>query len=327
MARRYGRKFSRFSRRRYGRRHAAAASKIGRAWRIRRRRRTGLLTRTALSNRRQIRVIKKSIETKVLEGTVASLANQWQSGLCCNDGMVVSASGNWLDVQSPAPYPTGTFACDLLAGLTQGPGAADRIGQWIQMKSLTLKYCLSADDRTKDSFYGIMLVLDRQPAVGGVTLSQVLKRQTAQPFSGNDYMLAFQNLDNTGKDGRYKILYHKKHRLACQENMIGGVAVPPIQTVGIVAATNTWGDVSRATYTPQFPVTTASGGKNQIYGSITLKTPYKLNYGVRDVSTQTFNQTILLMAYQCNRFDGQTPSNGGPQTTLQWNGRFRFKDA
>lgn len=326
MPRRYG-KFRRSGRRSYGRAHHAAARSISRAWRIRKRRKSSLLARTALANRRRIQRLSKDIETKVFDGTVASLSTQYQTGLANNDGVVVGADGRWLDIQSPSPYPNGVFAVNLLGGLDTGAGANNRIGQWIHMRSLTLKYCLSADGRTADSWYGIMLVLDRQPTVAPTGLAQVLKRQTSQPFQGNDYMLAFQNLDTTGKEGRFKILYHKKHRMAARDTTENGATVPPITTTAAGTTPDVYGDTNRMQYLALNSVGAMTGGRNTIYGSITLKTPYKIQYGVRLASTVPQNQTIRLYAYQVGRFDENAPSAGGAQTELQWNGRFRFKDA
>ena len=115
MPRRYGRKYSSFRRRsRYSR--SAAASKISRAWRIRKRRKTSLLTRTALANRRAVKKLKSDIETKFAQNSIASVQNDWASGLACG-GVTVDETGRWVDYQSPPVagiHPNGSFACDML---------------------------------------------------------------------------------------------------------------------------------------------------------------------------------------------------------------------
>ena len=75
MARKY------YPRRRGGRRQynrSTAASTISRAWKSKLRRRSGgLVSRTALSNRRNIRAMKKCIETKMLETVQCVSGNEF----------------------------------------------------------------------------------------------------------------------------------------------------------------------------------------------------------------------------------------------------------
>ena len=333
MPRRYGKKYSSYRRsRRYGRRHAAAASSIARAWRIRKRRKTPLVSRTVLSNRRQIRKIKSSIETKVLDDTVASLANTFQSGLSCG-GVNVDENGQYVDyTAAPGPtglFPNGPFVCDLMSPLSQGSGNDERVGAWIAMKSLTLKYCITADTRTAKGFFGLLLVLDRQPTVGNASLRGVLQKTGAGPLTTqpNAIAMSFYDVPNTtDKDGRYKVLWHKKHAWSCLGLQRSQGPVPPIQTAAAGTTPDVYGNVTRATYTPSAYVSSSQGAPYMIYGSKTLKIPYKLNYG-NDNSTQCENQTILLMAYQCGSVADNACNPGGPRATLQFRGRFRFKDA
>lgn len=58
------------------RRHASGV--IGRAWRKRKARRSGgLVARTALSNRKQIKKLNRGIETKMIEAASCTIANQF----------------------------------------------------------------------------------------------------------------------------------------------------------------------------------------------------------------------------------------------------------
>lgn len=311
--RRYGRKYSGRSRR-YGRRHAAAASKIGRAWRVRKRRRTGLLTRTALANRRQIRRINKSVETKVLRGEQATPAQQFSGQW--SDRVTVDNTGQEVGAAIP-------FAGDLLY-CTQGTGQDERVGAWIQLKSLTMHYCISTtalNQPTPDCWYEIFVVHDKEPLQGAslVGAAGVLQLDTANPAPQNALMLAFQNLGETGKEGRFKILARKKHRLSSYTT--SGQAVPAIITVPTGTPPTVIGNVQRPQYLDANARQMARSYPAFVRGSINLKLGYKINYGP-DVSTQPSNQTLRVMAFQCNPTGLATPA-----TVLQYYTRVRFKDA
>ena len=310
--RRYGRKYSGRSRR-YGRRHAAAASKISRAWRVRKRRRTGLLTRTALANRRQIRRMNKAVETKVLRDNQATQALQFAGQF--NDSILVDNTGQ----EVPAALP---FAGDLLY-CTQGAGQDQRVGAWIQLHSMTMHYCISTQAPTRDATYQLFVVLDREPLQGAslTGAAGVLQLDSALPAPPNKLSLAFQNLGQTGKGGRFKILARKTHRLSSAE--VVTTAVPPITTSAASggAPPVTYGDVSRSTYLEGTTTSLAKSHPAYINGSINLKLGYKINYGP-DVSVQPSNQTIRIMAFQACPAGFQQP-----RCILQYYTRVRFKDA
>lgn len=311
MPRRYGLKFSRRSRR-YGRRHHAAASSISRAWRVRKRRRTGLISRTALSNRRQIRRLNRAVETKVLQANQATQALQFAGQF--NDSIQVDNTGQ--DVAAAIP-----FAGDLLY-CSQGTGQDQRIGAWIQLKSLTMHYCISCVGPTPDATFELFVVLDRDPLQGASLTGSagVLQLESAQPPPSNKLSLAFQNLGETGgKHNRFKILARKRHRLTNFVNV--GTSVPPISTAAAGGQGTTYGNVTRATYTPPAVSQMAKQYPQYVHGSINLKLAHKINYGP-DSSVQPSNQTLRIMAYQAN------PAQlGNPRCVLQYYTRVRFKDA
>lgn len=310
--RRYG-KYARrtpYRSRRFAR--ARAASSIARAWRARKRRRTGLVSRTALSNRRQIKTLKKSVETKVLQTNQATQALQFAGQYC--DSVQVDNTGQ--DVAAAIP-----FAGDLLY-CTQGTGQDDRIGAWIQLKSLTMHYAITCQGPTQDAWYELFIVLDRDPLQGAsLTGAQgVLQLESAQPAPPNKLALAFQNLGETGgKHNRFKILARKKHRLSNLNNV--GTNVPPISTAAAGTAPNIYGNVTRAAYNNPVLSQTPKAYPQYIQGSINLKLAHKINYGP-DVSVQPSNQTLRVMAFQCN------PAGiNQPRCMLQYYTRVRFKDA
>lgn len=327
--RRYGKKYSSFRRRsRYSR--SAAASKIGRAWRIRKRRKTSLLARTALANRRAVKKLSKDVETKFLQNSIASVTNDWESGLACG-GVTVDETGRWVDYQSPPVagiYPNGSFACDMCV-LQQGPEAQKRIGSWIQMKSLTLKYCITSDAKTPKTQFGVLLVLDRHPSQGGVDLTDLLSRPGNPALVGqiNAIGMSFLDQDQFGKEGRFKILKHMKHTIGGFSKNMNGNSVPAIITVPTGTPPTVIGNVQRPAYTPAYPVPTVSGCPLTVNKTVTVKAPYKINYGDA-AGTTPQNQTVLLMAYQYRDGPGAVSGqNGGARCNLQWRARFRFKDA
>lgn len=289
----------------------AAASKISRAWRARRRRRTGLLARTALANRRTIRRMNKAVETKVLQMTQATPAQQFAGQF--QDSVVVDNTGQ--DVAAAIP-----FAGDLLY-CAQGAGQDQRVGAWIQLKSLTMHYAITCQGPTQDAWYELFVVLDRDPLQGAsLTGSQgVLFLESATPAPPNKLALAFQNLGETGsKHNRFKILARRKHRLSNFLNI--GTSVPPISTAPATSGGTTYGNVTRAVYTPAVASQMPRSFPQYVQGSINLKLRHKINYGP-DTSTQPSNQTIRIMAFQCN------PAGiAQPRCMLQYYTRVRFKD-
>lgn len=303
----YGRGRSFGKSRRYSRKSRYhAASTISRAWKRRRRRKTGLLSRTAQANRRAVKKLSKSVETKMIESTQATAANQFSGQFSDN----IQLDNRGQEVISALP-----FFADILSGMGVGPSSSQRIGSWIQLKSITMKYtaeCLQLGP----AFLTLMLVHDSNPILaGGVT--ELLSFSGAVPFTNNFLDNSFQNLDQTGKDGRYKILWRKRHRLSEPTNRIAGTPVPPITTTQ-----QAWGgDVQRPQYIPSH-LLGAKAYPSVVNGSVTLKLPYKVNYGTGPLSIQPFNQTLRL----CGWVTTQT-GLAVPTTRLQYYIRVRYKDA
>lgn len=289
-------------------RHSSARS-IQNAWRSKKRRKAGLNQRTMLSNRRAIKKLSKSLETKMVDNNQAAQAVQFSGQY--NDNIMVSNTGQ----ETVANIP---FAADLLH-LSQGVGESQRIGAWIQLKSMTIHYCvaLPTDRGTVDCWYELFVVLDRSPTLGAslVGAQGLLALTSAAPAPPNKLMLAFQNLDETGKAGRFKILARRKHRL--NSGVSTGFTVPAIAPA---AAPATFGS-ERDAYLDAVTTSLAKGYPQYINSSINLKLGHKINYGP-DTSVQPTNQTIRLFAFQCN------PAGYlQPRATLQFYTRVRYKDA
>lgn len=286
-----------------------AASSIQRAWRAKKRRKAGLNQRTMLSNRRAIKKLSKSLETKMVDDNQAASAVQFSGQY--NDNIMVDNTGQ----ETVAGIP---FAADLLH-LPQGAGEKQRVGAWIQLKSMTIHYCIALPTNrgTVDCWYELFVVLDRSPTLGAslVGAQGLLALESAAPAPSNKLMLAFQNLDETGKAGRFKILARRKHRL--NSGVTTGFTVPAITPAAPPA---TFGS-ARPAYLDAVTTGLSKGYPQYINSSINLKLGHKINYGP-DTSVQPTNQTIRLFAFQCNPA-GYTQ----PLATLQFYTRVRYKDA
>jgi len=298
-------------RRRFRRRRRVRHSgrPINSAWKVRRKRRTGLVQRTLLSNRRQIRDIKKCQETKMVENWVATDQNEYEGQAI--DDLKPNNLG-----EDTAVSPAQPFAGKLLK-VVQGTASDQRIGSWIHMKSLTIKYCIRATAvRERQQTVWLMLVLDKNPVEStpqlGDVLSSYATQQTTPPT--NRFALAYQNLDKTGLKNRYVILWKKKHTVSHDYNTGASVQVPAITQENV-------GDVMRPAYTPTQACYTSP--PSRVYGSHTITNRYKLNYGASTNDTPSgettpLNQQIVLFAWT------DYVSNAYP--TVQYYSRFRFHD-
>lgn len=300
--------------RRYSRKRSAAASTISRAWKRRRARRQGLISRTVQANRRTCRRIAKSIETKVIDTTQGTVANLF--GGQYSENVVVDNRGQ--EVGSNIP-----FGADLWSGMITGPDSNERNGSWIQMKSLTIKYGLSCISRGP-ARYTLLLVHDQMPELAS-SLGGVLQfTGVTAPNPINNYNdMAFQNLENTGKMGRYKILWRKTHLLS-QPDVLKASTADAITTSLGGTPPNTFSNVTQLATTRYTWQGTQKQYPSYVVGSHTLKLPYKINYGVSGTADSPMNQTIRLMAFCTPQTGAATPL---PQVRLQYYCRCRYKDA
>lgn len=292
-------------RRRYSiKSRAHAASTISKAWKRRRRSKTGLVSRTAQANRRAVKRLSKSVETKLIQDTQATPANQFSGQF--SDNITVDNRG--VDTGSAQ-----VFFADLLSGLAQGAGTQERVGAWIQLTSLTLKYYLTGITDCPAHFT-LMLVHDQRPAVQG-SLADVLDFTGAAPFVPNAYDMAFQNMSNVGKDGRFKILWKKVHKLSDSSSWNNVDVVPAITQAPS-------GSVMRPQYTAREWQQQDKQYPSYLTGSVTLRLPYKINYGMANASIQPFNQTLRLLAF-CTA----PPGLPQPDVRMGYYTRVRYKDA
>lgn len=291
-------------RRNYNR--SSAAGTIQRQWRSKLRRRAGgLVSRTALSNRRDIRAMKKCIETKMISTVQCASGNEFNGQFCQN--LVVDNIGT--DVISGLP-----FCADLLGGLTQGTGSDDRIGSWIHLKNITMHYAVTCDQRAPQAYVNLLLVHDSEPQVQN-DLTDLLQLSSANPLPENWTQLAFQNLDVTGKENRYKILWRKTHVLSAAALVVNGTIPATTQeTVGNVMQPSHDGNYYVQAGSKKYPLAA--------YGAKTWKFQYKVNYGTADAADTPQNQSIKLFAFQT------APQGYGiPRCRIDYHCRVRFQDA
>ena len=312
----------------YGNRRHGAASRIQSAWRRRKRKRFGLTARTVLANRRAIKKVNKQIETIVNHPNEATLANRYVGSWL--QGLEVDNAGQ----SGGAPFVMHPLYARPLTWTGAGGGNVDALsgfkGRWVQMKSLTLKGCVTAKSDTGSAMYQritFILCHDSKPE-----LNPVLVASAATPNDGlldsqlpavvnNRLDTAFYNLNTSGKEGRYKVLKRWTITVSPHVDLNSGT-VPAISTTAGGVAPNVYGNTVRAAYD-----TTALGLSKkyppQVYFSHTIKGKYKFNMGGK--TNEQFhtpeNQDIILFAFSTNG-PGMTPTN----PSIQLVSRFRFKD-
>lgn len=278
---------------RRGRSRREAASSIGRAWRARKRRKVGLVQRTVTANRRGLSILRKSQEIKVKGDQVAVAGNP--PATWAGQQFRFQA-----DYRGETNSVAGTKAIVNPLWLSAGTGSDQRIGNWIQMTSLSYHVeilCETGAVAASSNRVGMFVVLDTAPLADGAgsTPAANLYNYTGAgaPNTGsllnafgtnNDKpWLMFKNkATTTGPDARYKILRHHK-----------GIVQP--QAEGAVKF-------------------------NSVIFSDSIKAPYKLNYA--DPATGNAlpqNQRLLFFCY--------SDSAVFPAPTFNGICRLRYRDA
>lgn len=305
------------------RRRSHAAGRIQSAWRRRKRRKFGLTARTALSNRRNINNLKKSIETIVSPPTQATSAGRWLGSWLQN----LQVNQNGTDNASGLPF---TLRPVYANNAVQNVGLMK--GRWVQMKSLTIKGCVTAVSDPGASMYQrvtFILCHDNKPvlqpvlASSAATQNQGLLTPQLPAVANNRLDTAFYNLNTTGKEGRYKVL-KRWHITVSPHVALNAYAVPAITTTAPVPPA-TYGVVSRPAYDAA-QLALSKHYPPQVYFSHTIKGKYKFNFGsvlpVMPASVvKPVNQDLILFAFSTNG-----PGFTATAPFIQLASRFRFKD-
>lgn len=220
---------------------------ISTAWKLRNRRKTGgLNNRTTQANYKAIKKIKKSIETKMIESTVC----------------VAPHYGGQAFVEF---VPSTGLVQRLFTGIQRGDLSDERNGNWVQMKNLTLKLKVEPEagalpsTTSRVNFY---LVLDRNPMENDNTTVNTASLGMLLAGSSGDTSLQYQNMDNTGLEGRFKVLKHWVQSVSPAPPAVGRY-YPPVS-----------------------------------YKTVTLKGRYKIKYIERaGLNVEPINQNILLFMF------------------------------
>jgi len=236
------------------------ASTIQRAWRYRRRRKTGLVPRTVLANRKAIAKVSRRPEIKVIddhEATAADAPVPWT-------GQYFRLTAN-RDGQTTLPT-TNAVVQPLYLELAQAnAGANKRIGDWVTLRSLTYKIQVDREvGATAANFnrVGCIIVLDRDPTSPSPNLNGVVANDTGTLLDGQSleaYLKFPKKETNIGKEARYKILKH--HRGMVQPQAAGACRMPNLVWTGVI------------------------------------KAPYKLQYNSNATPRTPRNQNILMFFY------------------------------
>lgn len=149
----YERKYKRTSMGRRFFRRRSAASTIQKGWRARmRRRRGGLVARTALANRKSIKRINRKIETKYASNHVCLSTNNYTGQLLNTDVDCLGMPNQLAGVDQNEPNTPGTInpvwssniVCMRPICVENGIGEQQRVGEDIHMTWLNLKGSVSA---------------------------------------------------------------------------------------------------------------------------------------------------------------------------------------
>lgn len=312
--------YRRYRRHHRHRRRSHAAGRIQTAWRRRKRRKFGLTARTALSNRRNINNLKKSIETIVSPPIQATSALRWIGSWLQN----LQVNQNGIDNASGLPFTLlPVYANTVVLNTTLVKG------RWVQMKSLTVKGCVTAVSDPGSAMYQrvtFILCHDNKPVLAPVlasstaTQNQGLLTPQLPAVANNRLDTAFYNLNTTGKEGRYKVL-KRWHITVSPHVALNAYTVPAIAPAPAPA---TFGSVRPAYDAAQLGL--SKHYPPQVYFSHTIKGKYKFNFGsVGPVAPaaviKPVNQNLILFAYSTNG-PGMTVTN----PFIQLSSRFRFKD-
>ncbi len=268
----------------------SGASTIQRAWRARRRRRTGLVSRTVLANRKTISRLSKRPEIKVIDDHGAIPAppapgvpwmGQYFRLTANRDGQTTLPTTDAIVKPLYLPQPSVGGAGGTVAQSNQ------RIGDWVTLRSLTYKVQVNAETGVTAADFnrvGMIIVLDRDPTSPTPNLNGLVSNDTGTLLDGQalEAYLKFPKKENCiGKEARYKILKH--HRGMVQPQAAGANRMPNLVWTGVI------------------------------------KAPYKLQYNGNVEPKLPRNQNILMFFY--------SDSVAFPAPEFQGYCRYRFTDS
>lgn len=325
----YARKYKRTTMGRKFFRRRAAASTLQRAWRNRqRRRRGGLVARTALANRKSIKRINRKIETKYATKHVCSATNNYTgqllvaSGVDCM-GMPNQLSGLVGNNPNIAGTPNATWSSNSLVMrpicLPLGDDEGQRVGEYINMTWLNIKGFVSAwpascngtnpstnvnfGDRPQRQRVRIVVVLDTQPVPWTSNAAPPSIPATYQPDQCPGYLYDL-DLPITNYPALPVTLYSKNREF------LRGLAKAPLGATGADSSVDPW---SQSYYENDYVCSAAEKTKRfKILKTLTLEIAQPTaDYAVSDVpSRRNFSMTIKApFRFQFSNSKATTPKN------------------
>lgn len=244
----------------------SSARTIQRAWK--RRARPSGVKRMIISNRKLIKKVAGDIEVKHQQNRLATTPNY------VGDYLVdVGIDNLGFDT---AAHPA-IFGLRPLAGITQGlsgDSSAGRVGEWIQLRTIRLRYLIKAGYEDVPPFQiqskevkqklTIIVIKDMTPEQSLPAWSQIFTTAAPQEFNPN---LTFLNLKSV--QNRFKVLKKVTRTVHVSQPFFG----PSGEVNGIFAQ-----------------------GRNQAEGTITLKIPYKFQYTDSGPFNRPVNQSVYVLA-------------------------------
>lgn len=325
----YARKYKRTTAGRKFFRRRAAAQTLQRAWRNRaRRRRGGLVARTALANRKSIRRINRKIETKYATKHVCAAENNYTgqllvaSGVDCM-GMPNQLSGLVGNNPNVPGTPNATWSSNSLVMrpicLNQGDGEGERQGEYIQMTWLNIKGFVSAwpgssngtntatnvnwGDRPQRQRVRIVVVLDTAPVPWTTNAAPPSVPATYQPDMCPGYLYNL-DLPITNYPALPVTLYRKNREF------LRDLAKAPLGARGADSSVDPW---SQSYYENDYVCSASHKTKRfKILKTLTLEIAQpSADYGVTAMpSRRNFSMTIKApYTFQFSKDSATTPQN------------------
>lgn len=350
----YARKYRRTTAGRRFFRRRGAAQTLQRAWRARkRRRRGGLVARTALANRKSIKRINRKIETKYATKHVCAAENNYTgqllvaSGVDCM-GMPNQLSGLVGNNPNTPGTPNATWSSNSLVMrpicVPQGDDEGARVGEDINMTWLNIKGFVSAwpascngtntatnvnwGDRPQRQRVRIVVVLDTQPVPWTTNAAPPSVPATYQADMCPGYLYNL-DLPITNYPALPVTLYRKNREF------LRDLAKAPLGATAADSSVDPWSQSyyendyvqSAADKTKRFKVLKtltlevaqppadygASDMPSRRNFSMTIKAPYRFHFS-KDSSTTPSNQEILVFFASDTRF--KSPSQATDTTPI-----------
>jgi hypothetical protein len=280
----------------------SSARKIQRRWRKHKYGKNTNMKKLILSNRKAINTVRKDIEIKYLQGAAATSPNY--VGQYLIQGTATVDFQGFDTAISPA-----VVGLRPLDGLVQGTQANQRIGDWIKLKRLTIRYKITSGyynrppplaigaDEVKQ-YVTIIVVKDMEPTMNLPGWSQIFYTQDVDEFHPQS---TFKDL--TTVVSRFKVLKKVTRvvKVSQPKYIAGGTVSDPSGITGIM-----------------------NQGKSEVRGSIHIGGGFKFQYDNTGAFTHCTNQNLYILA--CSNVHGIAGQLNQNLPKLKLSTRVAFRD-